>query len=106
MENRLTRRLRNAKHNHAKLFCAYLTLGYPSLAITESAITVLEQAGTDIVELGYPFSDPLADGPTIQNASEHAIRKGVRMEDAFRLVKRLRRKGIQIPISNESSRHS
>ena len=98
MNNRLTRCLARAGKNKEKLFCAYVMLGYPSVAKTEAVVRVLEQAGTDILELGFPFSDPLADGPTIQYASEHAIRNGVTLEDAFRVVKRLRHRGIEIPI--------
>lgn len=98
MNNRLTESLARAKQNKEKLFCAYLTLGCPSIVKTEQAIHALEKAGTHILELGFPFSDPLADGRTIQRASEQAIRNGVRFEDAFRMVKRLRRQGTEIPI--------
>jgi len=55
----------------------YVTVGYPSLDATLKAVTVLEEAGCDIVELGIPFSDPLADGVTIQRASHQALESGV-----------------------------
>ena len=98
MNNRLTEKLNETMKNKKKLFCAYLTLGFPSLSVTEATISTLERSGTDIIELGFPFSDPLADGPIIQFASTQAIRRGIRLQDAFRLVRKLRRKGIQIPI--------
>ena len=81
-----------------KLFCVFLTLGYPSLGATERLILSSEKAGVDIIELGFPFSDPLADGPTIQYSSEQAIKKHVTIKDAFNLVRRLRQKGSKIPI--------
>ncbi len=98
MKNRLSQKLKEAKSNKSKLFCAYITLGYPSLATTERMIIALEKAGTDIIELGFPFSDPLADGPTIQWASSEAIKKGVDLPTAFRLIKSLRKKGLKIPV--------
>jgi tryptophan synthase alpha chain len=75
-----------------------VTLGFPNLRTTELLIPALERAGTDIIELGFPFSDPLADGPTIQFASERAIDLGVRLKDAFHLIQRLRRKGLKVPV--------
>jgi len=98
MNNRLVQKIKEAKKKNAKLFCAYVTLGFPNLSTTEAIIPALEQAGTDIIELGFPFSDPLADGPTIQFASERAIKNGVQLKDAFRLIKKLRRKGLKIPV--------
>ncbi len=81
-----------------KLFCAFLTLGFPSLKATEELIFKFEKAGVDIIELGFPFSDPLADGPTIQYSSERAIENGVKIQDAFNLVKKLRKRGCEVPI--------
>ena len=98
MKNRLLEKLKLTKGRRRKLFCAYLTLGFPKLNITEALIPALEKAGTDILELGFPFSDPLADGPTIQYASSEAIKRGVQMRDAFRIVRRLRRRGLKMPV--------
>lgn len=98
MENRLLQNISLAIHGKRKLFCAFLTLGFPNLGTTEKLIPAFEQAGVDIIELGFPFSDPLADGPTIQHASEKALENGVCIEDAFNLVRRLRSKGVKIPI--------
>lgn len=98
MDNRLIQKIKEAGKKHSKLFCAYLTLGFPRLSVTETMILALERAGTDILELGFPFSDPLADGPTIQFASEQAIKHGVRLRDAFRLIRKLRRRGLKMPV--------
>ena len=76
----------------------YITAGDPSLSQTERLVFTLEENGADIVELGVPFSDPLADGPVIQKASEHALRKNVSLNDAFRLACELRKEGCGIPL--------
>ena len=98
MKNLLTIKINEAKRSKRKLFCVFLTLGYPSIAATERLILSSEKAGVDIIELGFPFSDPLADGPTIQYSSEQALKKHVTIRDAFALVRRLRQKGVKIPI--------
>ncbi|MBI4970954.1 MAG: tryptophan synthase subunit alpha [Candidatus Omnitrophica bacterium] len=94
LESKLKSKLKSGR----KLFCAFVTLGYKSLGQTHSLIRLLDRLGTDIVELGIPFSDPLADGPVIQEASEYALRKGVHPQQAFDLVKQLRMEGVTVPI--------
>lgn len=94
---RLLQAVDQAKKTKRKLFCAYVTLGYPNLQYTEQLLMALPKAGVDILELGFPFSDPLADGPVIQEASEHALRNGVTLKDAYELMKRLRSKGFDLP---------
>lgn len=69
---------------------AYVTAGDPSLDATERIVLALAEAGADVVELGVPFSDPLADGPTIQRASERALRSGTTLAGVLGLVKKLR----------------
>ena len=98
MKNRLIQKLEEAKKNKRKLLCVFITLGFPNLKTTEKLIEGFQTKGVDLIELGFPFSDPLADGPTIQFSSEAALKRGVKMRDAFRMVKNLRRKGINIPI--------
>jgi len=98
MKNRLVRKINEAHGKKRKLFCAYLTLGFPSISYTEKLIVALVKVGADIIELGFPFSDPLADGPTIQFSSEYALRHGVKFDRAFQLVSRLRKRGVQVPI--------
>ena len=71
--------------------------GDPSLAVTESLVLELENAGADLIELGVPFSDPIADGPVIQKAAERALRSGTSLQSILALVKTLRAK-TQIPL--------
>lgn len=98
MENRLLKCTENYRREEKKFFCAFLTLGYPSLAATSRLIRVFEKSGVDIIELGFPFSDPLADGPTIQFSSEQALKNKISVEDAFSTVSRLRKEGVLLPI--------
>jgi tryptophan synthase alpha chain len=64
----------------------YLTAGYPSPAATSDALEMLHEEGADVIELGIPFSDPLADGPVIQRASQAALEEGMTVEGALQLV--------------------
>lgn len=98
LENRLEWITQTAQKSGSKLFCAFLTVGFPNLKTTEACIWECEKAGVDILELGFPFSDPLADGPTIQKASEKAIAGGVRVEHAFQLIKKMRAQGLKLPV--------
>ena len=65
----------------------FLTAGDPDLATTAQALRVLDQAGADLIELGVPYSDPLADGPVIQAAATLALQKGVKLDDVLTLVR-------------------
>jgi len=78
-------------------FIPFITAGDPDLATTELLLVELAAAGADIIELGVPFSDPVADGETIQRASERALRKGVTLRDALTCVARAKRH-IDVPI--------
>lgn len=71
---------------------AYITAGDPTLAATEKFVLALAEAGADIIELGVPFSDPLADGPVIQRASERALKSGTTLAGVLSLVRSLRQK--------------
>jgi tryptophan synthase alpha chain len=75
----------------------FITAGDPSLKDTKNIILELQSSGADIIELGIPFSDPMADGPTIQLASERAIKCGATLTKILNLVKEIRKK-TQIPI--------
>jgi tryptophan synthase alpha chain len=68
----------------------YITAGDPSLARTEDILFALQRAGADLIELGVPFSDPLADGPVIQRATERALASGTTLDDVIALVERVR----------------
>jgi tryptophan synthase alpha chain len=76
---------------------AYITAGDPSLDASHKFVLALEEGGADIIELGVPFSDPLADGPTIQRASERALKSGASLAGVLDLVRRIRRSS-QIPL--------
>jgi tryptophan synthase alpha chain len=76
---------------------AYLTAGDPSIDATLKFVLALEEAGADVIELGVPFSDPLADGPTIQRASERALKNGATLRGVLDLVMRIR-KSSQVPL--------
>ncbi len=71
---------------------AYITAGDPSFAATEKIVLAAAEAGADVIELGVPFSDPVADGPTIQRASERALRSGTTLAGVIDLVQALRKK--------------
>lgn len=79
------------------IITVYCTAGFPSLGDTLTVVEELEKAGADIVEIGMPFSDPLADGPVIQKSSEQALRNGMSMQVLFDQLKDLRKK-VTIPV--------
>jgi tryptophan synthase alpha chain len=76
---------------------AYITAGDPSLDATHKFVLALAEAGADVIELGIPFSDPLADGPTIQRASERALKSGTTLAQVMDLVREIR-KSSEVPI--------
>ncbi|HEV3418699.1 MAG TPA: tryptophan synthase subunit alpha [Candidatus Acidoferrum sp.] len=76
---------------------AYITAGDPSLDATYKFVLALADAGADVIELGVPFSDPLADGPTIQRASERALKAGASLAGVLELVRRIRQTS-QVPL--------
>ena len=82
--------------NH-KALIAYITIGYPSIEATLELIPLLASSGCDIVELGVPFSDPLADGATIQNADFHALQNGVTLKLCIDVARQLKQK-VKIPL--------
>jgi tryptophan synthase alpha chain len=86
-----------ARRDGRKPFIAYLTGGDPTPAHTASLILALERGGTDLIELGVPFSDPIADGPVIQRASERALAAGTKMSQLLGVVRDVRRHS-EIPI--------
>ena len=78
-------------------FVPFVTAGDPDLATTRELVVGLARAGADVVELGVPFSDPMADGVVIQRASERALRRGVSVADVLALVKDARRE-TDVPV--------
>ena len=76
---------------NGKAFIPFLTCGDPDLETTEAVVRAVAQAGADLIELGIPFSDPTAEGPVIQAASERALAAGATTDKIFEMVRRLRR---------------
>lgn len=85
------------KKENKKAFIPYICAGDPDLKTTEQLVYTLESAGADILELGIPFSDPLADGPVIQAASVRALNSDFNLENFFNTVKKIR-KNSQLPL--------
>ena len=79
-----------------KALIPFITAGDPDPALTVSLMHALVEAGSDIIELGVPFSDPMADGPTIQRASERALAKGVSLRQVLEMVANFRADGLII----------
>jgi tryptophan synthase alpha chain len=87
---RIARRFAKLAESGELGLVAYITAGDPSLLASEKIVLAAAEAGADVIELGVPFSDPVADGPTIQRASERALRSGATLAGVIDLVKRLR----------------
>ncbi len=85
-----------AQASHTALI-PYITVGYPSVETTLKVVPLFASSGCDIIELGIPFSDPLADGATIQRASYEALRQGITPKLCFELVQELRQR-VEIPL--------
>jgi len=96
--NRIEQKFKDLKKQKRKAFIAFITAGDPDLKTTEDLVVALEGAGVDIIEIGIPFSDPLADGPTIQASFFRALNKGTTVKKILETVKRIRRK-TSIPIA-------
>jgi tryptophan synthase alpha chain len=97
--NRLERHFAGRRSDGRRSLVVYLCAGDPDLAATERLVPALAAAGADVIELGVPFSDPLADGPTIQAAAERALRSGTTLAGILDLVGRLRRGGCDVPLA-------
>ena len=96
--NRIEQALAALKEKNEKAFITYITAGLPNYDKTKEIIKAQEKAGTDIIELGIPFSDPVADGPVIQTASYDAILGGANLEKTFTCMQELRAEKVEIPI--------
>ncbi|GHA49036.1 tryptophan synthase alpha chain [Salinimicrobium marinum] len=91
--NRINQKLQESQ----KLLSIYFTAGYPEIEDTARIIEALEKSGADMIEIGLPFSDPLADGPTIQQSSEAALRNGMTTNKLFSQIVNIR-KTVNIPL--------
>ena len=98
MAGRIQQEFNRIRASGRKALIPYLTVGFPDLETTVSLVETVVEAGADLVELGVPFSDPLADGVTIQRSTLHALRSGVTLDDCLAVVRKLRSRGVRIPI--------
>ena len=96
--NSIEERFAQLKQNNEKAFITYITAGLPDMERCAELIKAQEEAGTDVLEIGVPFSDPIADGPVIQDASYRSILKGTNLENTFALVEQVRKDGVNMPI--------
>jgi tryptophan synthase alpha chain len=90
-------RIENAFKNRP-IFMPYFPLGYPDLDTSIDVIEALAKNGADLIEVGLSFSDPLADGPVIQHATQIALEKGITVKKSLEAVKELRQRGVDIPL--------
>lgn len=96
--NRIENRLELLKQENKKAFITYTTAGLPNLETTAELIYAQEEAGVDILEIGIPFSDPVADGPVIQDASYESILNGTTLEKVFDMMVQVRAEKCEVPI--------
>jgi tryptophan synthase alpha chain len=95
--NRVKRLFKHLRSEHRCGVIAYVTCGDPDVATTPRIVEELERAGADAIELGVPFSDPIADGPVIQSASQRALQSGTTTNDLFAIAREIRSKS-EIPL--------
>ncbi|MDQ3511494.1 MAG: tryptophan synthase subunit alpha [Pseudomonadota bacterium] len=96
--NRIDKRLAHLQSIGRKALVPFVTAGDPSLEATVPVMHALAEAGADIIELGVAFSDPMADGPTIQRSSEHALARGAGLSYVFDCVRRFRERDAHTPV--------
>lgn len=96
--NLIDQRFAELKQQNKTALIPFISCGDPTLDDTIDIIKTLEEAGADMVELGVPYSDPLADGPVIQRASERALQHAVTLKDCIELGSRLRQQGVKLPL--------
>ncbi len=83
---------------HKPIFMPYFPLGYPNLDLSINVIEALAKNGADLIEVGLSFSDPIADGPVIQKATQIALKQGITIEKSIRAVAELRRRAVSVPL--------
>ncbi len=96
--DRLAPRLQQLRGDGRRLLIPYITAGYPEPGLTLELMGALVAAGADVIELGVPFSDPVADGPTIQRSSQRALERGVTLASVLETLARFRADGADTPV--------
>ncbi len=91
-------RLTSTFEREKKVLVSYMMVGYPDFETSLRAFEILIENGSDVIEVGYPFSDPVADGSTIQVAHEKALNNGIRFKDVLKAVSHLRKRYPQTPL--------
>ena len=81
--NTISQKFASLRHNNRRALIPFVTAGDPDLDLTAEALKVLDAKGADFIELGVPYSDPLADGPVIQAAATRALKQGTRLADVL-----------------------
>ena len=98
MANRIDLKLQALKAAGESALAPFLTIGYPDLDTSLEVAKAVAESGGDLMELGIPFSDPLAEGPTIQRTSFKALQQGVNVRVSLDFTARLRREGVEVPL--------
>ena len=96
--NRLTNTLEELKNKSKKALVAYLVAGDPDIETTLELMTVLVESGVDIIEVGVPFTDPIAEGPIIQKAHDRALKNNVSLKSIFEMVEKFRKSDNDTPL--------
>lgn len=96
--SRISETFERCKAENRTALMPYITAGYPDLETSEQIILSLVDAGADLIEVGTPFSDPLADGSTVQHTSQVSLSQGTTLRDCIALVKRVREAGVEVPL--------
>lgn len=96
--NRIADTFARCKAENRPALMPFVTAGYPTMEYTEKIIHAIVEAGADLIEIGTPFSDPLADGTTVQRTSQVSLDNGTRLKDCIALASRVRAAGIEVPL--------
>ena len=98
MSNRIDNKFITLKKEKKSALVSFVTAGDPSFQVSKKIISSLPKFGADLIEIGIPFSDPMADGPTIQRSSQRAIKSGINLNKTFEIVKSFREIDQNTPI--------
>ena len=98
MSNRIDQKFIALEKEKKKALVSFVTSGDPNFHSSKKIIESLPSFGTDFIEIGLPFSDPMADGPTIQRSSQRAIKSGINLEKTFKIIKDFRKNDQKTPI--------
>ncbi|MBI64489.1 MAG: tryptophan synthase subunit alpha [Chloroflexi bacterium] len=96
--NKITESINNASKEGRTALIPFITIGYPSINSTVEIVKKLDENGADVIELGIPFSDPLAEGKTIQKSSQIALENGANISTCLKIVKEIKTSGVKKPI--------